>query len=92
MDIGEAIKTIRKKKGLKQNELAKKCGISANALCSIEQNKSFPSKETISSICSALNIPIGFLLFSCLTDDDIPQDKLTVFKAIQKPILEVFGL
>lgn len=53
MNLGETIKSLRIKKGIKQNLLAEKCGLSANALCSIEKNNAFPSKETIKAICDA---------------------------------------
>ena len=92
MNLGQAITTFRKKKGLSQKELASYCGLSANALCNIEKDKSFPSKETIQSICYSLDISVGMLLFSALDDNDIPPQKLEVFKALQKPLLELFGL
>ena len=92
MNIGETIKTLRKKSGLKQKELAKRCGISCSALCNIEKDYAFPSRETFEQIGKALGIPTGVLLFSAVTDDDIPQEKLQVFKALQKPLLELFEL
>ena len=36
MDIGNAIKTLRKQKKITQKQLAELCEISTNALCSIE--------------------------------------------------------
>ena len=90
MNLGETIKDIRKRKGFKQRELADRAGISPNAMCSIEKNYSFPSKETIKAICDAMDVPVSYLLFASITDDDIPQDKLPIFKAIQKPILDLF--
>lgn len=47
MNIGNAIKEIRKRKGISQKDLAKKIGMSTNNLCSIEKEKSFPSMENI---------------------------------------------
>ena len=54
MDIGNAIKLLRKRKDISQKELSNLCGISANALCSIESGGTFPSKSTIAKICNAL--------------------------------------
>lgn len=90
MNIGETIKTFRKKKGISQKTLAEKTGISANALCSIEKDKSFPSKETIKALCSSLDISPSHLLFASISEEDIPQNKRNVFKILQKPILELF--
>lgn len=92
MDIGTAIKTFRVKQGMSQKDLALQTGISANALCSIEKNKSFPSKETIEAICYVLQVPVGYLLFSSITDDDVPPQKLEVFKALQEPLLKLFEI
>lgn len=48
MNIGNAVKILRKNKRISQKELAKLCDISANALCSIEQGESFPEKIQLS--------------------------------------------
>lgn len=90
MNIGETILTLRKKQGLSQKELAQMAGMSANALCYIEKGYSFPSKDNIKAICRSLQVPAGYLLLKSLTDDDIPEDKLPVFKVLQKPLLELF--
>jgi transcriptional regulator with XRE-family HTH domain len=89
MDIGSAIKSIRTRKKITQKDLAAKCGISANALCSIEKNVSFPTKETIKRICDALQIPVSYLLFFSITEDDVPKDKQGIFNALKEPIQKV---
>ena len=81
---------LRKQQGLSQKELAQMTGISANALCSIEKGYSFPSKDNIKAICQSLDIPVGYLLLKSLTDDDIPADKLPIFKVLQRPLLDLF--
>jgi transcriptional regulator with XRE-family HTH domain len=86
MDLGKAIKTIRKRKGIKQKELANLCGISANAMVSIEANKSFPHKITIRKICEVLDIPVAYLLFFCITDEDIPENSKHLFNLLYEPI------
>lgn len=90
MDIGKTIISLRKQQGLSQKELAQMTGISANALCYIEKGYSFPSKENIKAICFSLNIPTAYFLLKSLTDDDIPEEKLPIFKVLQKPMLELF--
>ena len=89
MDIGSAIKSIRTRKKITQKDLAAKCGISANALCSIEKNVSFPTKETIKRICDALQIPVSYLLFFSITEEDVPKEKLGIFNALKEPIQKV---
>ncbi len=89
MDIGTAIKFIRKEKGIGQKQLAESCGISANALSQIEINSSFPQKQTIKKICDALEIPISYLLFFSITDEDVPDDKKLVFNSLNTAIKSV---
>ena len=45
MDIGDSIRKLRMWREMTQKELAQRIGVSANALCAIELNRSFPSKE-----------------------------------------------
>ena len=83
MDVGEAIKSLRKNQGLSQKDLAQKCGLSANALCSIEKNSSIPSKESLNKICKALGIPLSYLLFFSVSDEDVPVEKRIAFNAMK---------
>ena len=55
MEIGTAIKHLRKNKGLTQKVLAEMCDVSANAMNQIENNTSFPHKNTIDKINSINN-------------------------------------
>jgi transcriptional regulator with XRE-family HTH domain len=82
MDIGNAIKEIRVKKGFTQKAFAKKCGLSANALCQIEKDNVQPQKNTIKKICKALNIPSSYLLMFAVEEEDVPEDNRAVFKAL----------
>jgi len=86
MEIGTAIKTLRKSKGMTQKDLAQRCGLSANALCTLERNGSFPTKDTIEKICAALSIPVSYLLFFSITEDDVPEEKRVAFKALEGPM------
>ena len=86
MNIGAAIKTLRIKKLMKQNELAEKSGLSVNALSMIEKDKTFPKKETIKKICEALQIPVCFLLFFSIDEDDVPSEKKVVFNSLSEAV------
>lgn len=89
MEIGQAIKMIRKEKGISQKELARMADISANALCKIEQDQAWPSKTTIQLICDALEISVGSLLFASITEEDIPSYNRPVFRALREPIIKL---
>lgn len=90
MNIGNAIRIVRKKKGISQVKLASMIGISQNALCCIEYGRKIPRKSTLDTICKVLDIPMSYVLFAAITDEDVPQEKLSIFKALQKPILDLF--
>lgn len=89
MNIGSAIKTLRKQKGISQKELAEKCNISVNALCQIEVNNTFPQKSTIQKVCEVLEIPSSYLLFFSISDEDIPEEKRFVFNTLSSTIKDL---
>jgi len=89
MNLGSAIKLIRKEKGLSQKELAEKCALSVNAMSQIEMNATFPQKGTISRICEVLEIPVSYLLFFSINEDDVPEEKRKTFNALNTAIKEL---
>lgn len=60
--IGEAIKKIRKEKGLTQEELAKQTGISLGAIQGYEQNRYKPKFEQLQKIAIALHCDVRHLM------------------------------
>ena len=91
MDLGNAIRSLRKSLKVSRKKLAADSGISITALYNIESNLSFPSKATIDNICSALGVPISFLLVFSITEDDVPENKREIFRCLSLP-LKVFLL
>ena len=89
MNIGTAIKTLRKERGISQKELDENVGLSPNALSQIELNEAFPQRSNINKICEVLNIPVSYLLFFSISEDDIPEDKKTVFKSLNSAVRSV---
>ena len=89
MEIGTSIKTIRKRKGLSQKELADKCGISTNALCQIELNNTLPQKSTVKIISEKLEVPISYILYFSLTEEDVPEEKRKLFSTLNNAIKDV---
>jgi len=62
MTIGERIKEARKRKGLKQKELAEMLEVSNGAIPQWENGKRNPKLETIRKIASALDVDFYSLL------------------------------
>lgn len=86
MNIGKAVMVLRKGCGFTQKELAEKCELSANAMCSIENGLSFPSRDTIEKICNALSIPVSYLLFFSISEEDVPEEKRVAFRILNEPL------
>lgn len=86
MDIGTSIKTLRKKKGISQKDLAQKVGIAGASLSQIENNAVFPQKSTINRICEELQIPSSYLLFFSIGEEDVPEEKRGIFNTLNKMI------
>lgn len=89
MDIGKALRKVRKEKGISQKELAFRTGLSANSICSIENNICVPTEKNMARICETLEIPRAYLLLNSITDDDIPQEVLHVFKTFVEPLKRI---
>jgi transcriptional regulator with XRE-family HTH domain len=89
MKIGTAIKTIRKQKGLSQKDLSKLSSISVNALSLIETNSTFPQKTTIESISKSLGVPVSYLLFLSISDEDIPIEKRQIFNTLNSAMKQM---
>lgn len=87
MNIGQAIVAIRKKKGIKQKELAKMMGVSTNALLSLEKGKSWPAMATINKITESLSVPQSYLMLYSIEDGDIPKQYNQLLKPLQEYLL-----
>lgn len=59
--IGSRLKEARKTAGLTQEELADQVFLSTVYLSRIENGKVFPTLETLSNLCGALGVSLGWL-------------------------------
>ena len=66
MDIGNAIKTCRIRRGYSQTKLAELAECSVSYLSLIEHNQRDITLSTLQKICHALHVPIGILFCSAL--------------------------
>lgn len=72
MQIGKAMRRLRKAENIKQKVMARKMGISASALVAIESGKWNPKFSTIDKFCEVLNIPRVQLVLEALGWEDMP--------------------
>jgi transcriptional regulator with XRE-family HTH domain len=62
MTFGEHVTTLRKRKGLSQNDLGKAVGTSGDIIGKYERDEVKPSIEVASKIADALEVSLDFLL------------------------------
>ncbi len=93
MNIGAAIKTIRKQRGITQEELAEKCGISRTAISFIESGTNRPHEYNLEAICLALEITVGILHIIALDKEDMPLRNrkafVLVFPAVKAMLMNI---
>ena len=82
MDLGQTIKSIRKQKGLKQNQFAELCAITQAYLSQIENNLKEPNLSTLKVISDKLETPLPILFFLSLDNKDVKPEKAEAFKMI----------
>lgn len=85
MNIGQAIREIRKNKGLRQNFVADKASISSEYLSNIESGTKVPTIAMLSKICQALEITVPYLLLIAVEDSiegSVPKEKVEDLKTI----------
>ena len=83
MNIGKAIKDLRKQSGFKQVEFADKCGLSQSYLSSIEKGNKEPTLSLLKQISSALSMPMPILVFLSLDKDDVSRKKRDAFELLE---------
>lgn len=86
MNLGNTIKILRKKKGIKQNMLADKCNISQAYLSQIENNQKEPNLSTLKEISNQLEVPLPIIFYMSLDENDITQDKKEAFNLVNPAI------
>ena len=86
MNIGSAIKSIRKKLAITQYELAEKCDLSQTSLSQIETGIKRPSQRTISKVCAVLDIPESIIYIVAMQESDVPPSKRGVYELVYPSI------
>jgi transcriptional regulator with XRE-family HTH domain len=95
MNLGKTIRDIRKRQGLKQEELAAAAAISRTSLSQIENGSARPSDDTLKRLCAALNVPESLVYIHSFEKEDVPESKRALydqlFPVIQDMIQRVAG-
>jgi transcriptional regulator with XRE-family HTH domain len=86
MNIGLAIKSIRKKLSITQYELAERCDLSQTSLSQIETGVKRPSQRTITKVCLVLDIPESIIYIVAMQEADVPPSKKGVYELVYPSI------
>jgi len=62
MKIGDKIKNLRKENKMTQEQLARKCNLSKNAIWNYENHRRAPTLNVVNKIAEALNVDITYLI------------------------------
>jgi len=94
MNIGNAIKELRKEKGLNQRELAAASGLTQTSLSQIESGVKRPNPGTLKKLCEFFGVSETVIYLLATDVSDIPDEKKeifsTIFPNIKKTLIEMF--
>jgi transcriptional regulator with XRE-family HTH domain len=90
MNLGATLTKIRRRKQLKQGELAEQCGITQTYLSQIENNRKEPNTALLRNISSILNIPLPVIFFLAMEEADFPEKERQHFSTICKLVRPFF--
>ncbi|MBS1772830.1 MAG: helix-turn-helix transcriptional regulator [Bacteroidetes bacterium] len=79
MNIGLAIRSIRRQLDITQYQLADKCNISQTSLSQIENGVKRPSTRTIKKVCEVLDVPESIIYILGMQDTDVPDSRKGVY-------------
>ncbi len=77
MNVGEKLQTLRKSKGLSQEQLAEALAVSRQAVSKWELNESMPDTQNIIQLSLLFDVSTDFLLF----DDNEQTDPLAAYNS-----------
>jgi transcriptional regulator with XRE-family HTH domain len=69
-DLGDRLKGLRAQRGLSQEQLAERAGLTAKFLGEVERVEANPSATTVARLADALSVDVGDLFDA--TDDILP--------------------
>lgn len=86
MDLGLAVRTLRKSKGLTQGNFCEMVGITQSYLSQVENGNKEPSIDVVKKIADALGTPMPVLFWFTLTEEDVDESKVEVFKLLKPSV------
>lgn len=89
MNIGLALRKLRKGKGINQTIFAERCGITQTYVSNIEKGLKKPSLPVLEKMASVLDMPLPILFWFTITESDIQPEKLSFYNLV-RPVMDNF--
>jgi len=86
MNIGLAIKNLRRSRGIKQGEMAKSIGMNDAYLSLIEGGKRTPTIDMLRRIADCFDIPLSILFWFTIERDEISEEKREAYDTLKPTI------
>lgn len=86
MNLGNAIRLLRKQRNMTQEELGAAIDRSGVVISNYETNRFIPRHPIMEKIGQAMDIPVSIIYFLALEDNDIKPEKKEAFNYIIPPI------
>ena len=91
MNLGKAIKKLRKEKGYNLNEMAKQVNCSPSYLSQLENNRvNFIKSKYVESFCEVIGIPIALIYLMALEVNDAPVENRLEAKVILEELNQTY--
>ena len=87
MNVGQAIKVIRKKSNLNQGTFANAIGFTQTYLSQIESGKKTPSIDVLDKISKLTGTPVPAIMILGLERGEVPEHKRELFDQL-KPFID----
>lgn len=82
MDLGNALRNIRRRKNKTQVEVTEKLKISQTYLSQIENNEKEPSAEMLRKICKYYKVPVVIVMWMATEESDVDKSKKQIFNQL----------
>lgn len=90
IELGDALRTARRRQGRTLREVSSDARVSLGYLSEVERGQKEASSELLSSICSALNVPLSLMLRE-VSDRIALQEGVHIPDTVPAEMADAFG-
>ena len=91
-DFGAVFRTIRKSKGLNQDEVAERAGLSTSYISAVERGVANPKLDTVESLAKGIGVDPQVLFRFSATSDNFTDVKKRLISALEQCDNESFEI